>query len=131
MSCSSVGPASGSWSGEAEALAGPACPSARFSRPGSVGPDRRRAAPAADAVHAPVVPGDRRGAVPVPHTVKSQAMSIYRKLGVSSRSQAVTRSRELGLLEGWPCLSSRDDGFIAGEQLTPGAPGGQAAACPE
>ena len=36
-----------------------------------------------------------------PHTVKSQAMSIYRKLGASSRNQAVTRSRELGLLEGW------------------------------
>jgi LuxR family transcriptional regulator, maltose regulon positive regulatory protein len=35
-----------------------------------------------------------------PHTVKSQAMSIYRKVGVSSRHQAVTRSRELGLLEG-------------------------------
>jgi LuxR family transcriptional regulator, maltose regulon positive regulatory protein len=35
-----------------------------------------------------------------PHTVKSQAMSIYRKLGASSRNQAVMRSRELGLLEG-------------------------------
>ena len=35
-----------------------------------------------------------------PNTVKSQAMSIYRKLGASSRSQAVARSRELGLLEG-------------------------------
>ena len=35
-----------------------------------------------------------------PHTVKSQAMSLYRKLGASSRSQAVERSRELGLLEG-------------------------------
>ena len=35
-----------------------------------------------------------------PHTVKSQAMSIYRKLGASSRHQAVTRSRQLGLLEG-------------------------------
>jgi LuxR family maltose regulon positive regulatory protein len=35
-----------------------------------------------------------------PHTVKSQAMSIYRKLGASSRHQAVTTSRELGLLEG-------------------------------
>ena len=34
------------------------------------------------------------------HTVRSQAMSIYRKLEASSRSQAVTRSRELGLLEG-------------------------------
>ncbi len=35
-----------------------------------------------------------------PHTAKSQAMSIYRKLGASSRSQAVARSRELTLLEG-------------------------------
>jgi LuxR family maltose regulon positive regulatory protein len=35
-----------------------------------------------------------------PHTVKSQAMSIYRKLGASPRNQAVTHSRELGLLEG-------------------------------
>ena len=34
------------------------------------------------------------------HTIKSQAMSIYRKLGATSRSQAVGRSRELGLLEG-------------------------------
>jgi LuxR family maltose regulon positive regulatory protein len=31
------------------------------------------------------------------HTVKTQAMSIYRKLGVTSRSEAVTRSYELGL----------------------------------
>jgi LuxR family maltose regulon positive regulatory protein len=35
-----------------------------------------------------------------PNTVKSQAMSIYRKLGASSRSQAVARSRGLGILEG-------------------------------
>jgi LuxR family maltose regulon positive regulatory protein len=34
------------------------------------------------------------------YTVKSQAVSIYRKLGATSRSQAVARSRELGLLEG-------------------------------
>ena len=34
------------------------------------------------------------------HTVKSQAMSIYRKLGVSSRSQAIQHGRDLGLLEG-------------------------------
>ena len=33
-----------------------------------------------------------------PHTVKSQAMSIYRKLGASSRNQAVIQSRERGLL---------------------------------
>ena len=35
-----------------------------------------------------------------PNTVKSQAVSIYRKLGASSRNQAITRSRALGLLEG-------------------------------
>ncbi|MGH3269136.1 MAG: helix-turn-helix transcriptional regulator [Trebonia sp.] len=34
-----------------------------------------------------------------PNTVKSQAVSSYRKLGVSNRSQAVTQSRQLGLLE--------------------------------
>lgn len=34
------------------------------------------------------------------NTVKSQAISTYRKLGASSRSEAVARSRELGLLEG-------------------------------
>ena len=35
-----------------------------------------------------------------PNTVKTQAISIYRKLGASSRSDAVARARELGLLEG-------------------------------
>ena len=30
------------------------------------------------------------------HTVKTQAMSVYRKLGVSSRSEAVARLAELG-----------------------------------
>ena len=34
------------------------------------------------------------------NTIKSEAISIYRKLGAASRSQAVARSRELGLLEG-------------------------------
>jgi LuxR family maltose regulon positive regulatory protein len=34
------------------------------------------------------------------YTIKSQAYSIYRKLGVTSRNLAVTRARELGLLEG-------------------------------
>ncbi|MGB7979168.1 MAG: AAA family ATPase [Candidatus Nanopelagicales bacterium] len=34
-----------------------------------------------------------------PHTIKTQALSIYRKLGVSSRADAVDRARELGLLE--------------------------------
>ena len=35
-----------------------------------------------------------------PNTVKTHAVSIYRKLGATSRAQAVTRARELGLLEG-------------------------------
>jgi len=34
------------------------------------------------------------------HTVKSQAMSIYRKFGVSSRSGAIRHAHELGLLVG-------------------------------
>jgi ATP/maltotriose-dependent transcriptional regulator MalT len=33
------------------------------------------------------------------HTIKTQARSIYRKLGASTRSQAVTHARELGLLD--------------------------------
>ena len=35
-----------------------------------------------------------------PNTIKSQAISLYRKLEASSRHQAVIRARELGLLEG-------------------------------
>jgi len=35
-----------------------------------------------------------------PHTIKSQALSLYRKLGATTRTQTVTRARELGLLEG-------------------------------
>jgi LuxR family maltose regulon positive regulatory protein len=34
------------------------------------------------------------------HTVKSHAISIYRKLGVSSRSEAITRAHAFGLLGG-------------------------------
>ena len=33
------------------------------------------------------------------HTVKSQIWSMYRKLGVHTRDEAVARARELGLLE--------------------------------
>jgi LuxR family maltose regulon positive regulatory protein len=36
------------------------------------------------------------------HTISSQAMSIYRKLGAGSRSQAVARSRDMGLLDDAP-----------------------------
>jgi LuxR family transcriptional regulator, maltose regulon positive regulatory protein len=32
------------------------------------------------------------------HTIKSEAVSMHRKLGVSSRSQAVARAWDLGLL---------------------------------
>lgn len=35
-----------------------------------------------------------------PNTIKSQAYSLFRKLGASSRSQAVAQARELTLLEG-------------------------------
>jgi LuxR family maltose regulon positive regulatory protein len=34
-----------------------------------------------------------------PNTVKTQAQAVYRKLDASSRSEAVTRAGELGLLE--------------------------------
>jgi LuxR family maltose regulon positive regulatory protein len=34
------------------------------------------------------------------HTIKSHAKSIYRKLGATTRSEAVRRARELGLLDG-------------------------------
>ena len=33
------------------------------------------------------------------NTVKTQANAVYRKLDVRSRSEAVTRARELGLLD--------------------------------
>ena len=45
-----------------------------------------------------------------PDTIKSEVNSIYRKLGASTRSQAVTRSRELGLLEGVTTRSSCHQG---------------------
>jgi LuxR family transcriptional regulator, maltose regulon positive regulatory protein len=35
-----------------------------------------------------------------PNTIRSQTASIYRKLGVTTRSQAVARSRDLGLIDG-------------------------------
>lgn len=41
---------------------------------------------------------DGSGARTVHHTVKTQAISIYRKLGVSSRSDAMRVASEVGLL---------------------------------
>ena len=33
------------------------------------------------------------------NTIKTQAISVYRKLGVCTRTAAVERARELGLIE--------------------------------
>ena len=41
------------------------------------------------------------------HTVKTQAVSIYRKLGVSSRSEAINRLQEIGLLGGPRLIGDR------------------------
>ncbi len=38
------------------------------------------------------------------HTVKTQVVAIYGKLGVSSRGEAVERAIEIGLLEPFPGL---------------------------
>jgi hypothetical protein len=80
--------------------AGRAFPRPGFPGSGGIIADGGRASPAADAGHSPDVPGDRREMFPSRHIVKSEAMSLCRKLEASSRSQAGARSRELGLLEG-------------------------------
>lgn len=36
------------------------------------------------------------------NTVKTQAHAVYRKLDVTSRSAAVERAAEIGLVDGWP-----------------------------
>jgi LuxR family maltose regulon positive regulatory protein len=40
-----------------------------------------------------------------PHTVKTQARSIYGKLAASNRSEAIERAVEIGLLEPFPGLA--------------------------
>ncbi len=53
------------------------------------------------------------------NTVKTHALAIYRKLGVSSRSTAVSRARDYGLLvDGVRCLTRREMG--QSEAPTPG-----------
>jgi DNA-binding CsgD family transcriptional regulator len=59
-----------------------------------------------------------------PHTVKSQATSIYRKLGASSRSEAVARSRELTLLRGLRARFGRLPGDAAEADVAGAAPDG-------
>jgi len=49
------------------------------------------------------------------NTIKTQAISVYRKLGVSSRSEAIARAGELGLVE-------------AGDQIAAGQPAAVSAA---
>ena len=39
------------------------------------------------------------------HTIKTQARSIYAKLGASNRSEAIERAVEIGLLEPFPGLT--------------------------
>ena len=41
------------------------------------------------------------------NTVKTQAISVYRKLDVSSRSEAIARAAELGLVDGGRVASGR------------------------
>jgi Bacterial regulatory proteins, luxR family len=41
------------------------------------------------------------------HTVKTQAYSVYRKLGVSSRSEAVARVHELSLDASEPAVNQK------------------------
>ena len=44
-----------------------------------------------------------------PHTVKTQALSVYRKFGVSSRSEAVERAYKVGVLEHESSFENGDD----------------------
>jgi len=70
--------------------AAPAGPAVRYRHPRSVGTDHHRAVPATDAGHPPVLSRYRRRTVPVPAHHQVAAMSLYRKLGAVSRSQAVS-----------------------------------------
>jgi LuxR family transcriptional regulator, maltose regulon positive regulatory protein len=49
------------------------------------------------------------------NTIKTQAISVYRKFGVSSRSEAVARARDLGLVEAAPAPPDRSESlrFVA------------------
>jgi LuxR family transcriptional regulator, maltose regulon positive regulatory protein len=100
MSCSGGGPASGAWSATPR-CSGPGCPGPH--PPGGPGTSGLTTA---ELRLLPLLtthlsfPEIAQELSLLPHTVKSEAWSIYRKLGASSRSQMIARSRELGLLEG-------------------------------
>ena len=93
-------PSLGTLAGEAETVRARLAMERRSSAPGAsalTAAELRLLPPLSTHLSFPEIAGDLYLS---PHTVKSQARSIYRKLGASSRSQAVARSRELGLLEG-------------------------------
>ena len=100
MSCSGAVPASGTLAGQARVLR------ARLSQDRGSGAAGASALTAAELRLLPLLsthlsfPEIAGELFLSRNTIKSQAISIYRKLGAASRSQAVTRSRELGLLEG-------------------------------
>ena len=99
MSCSSGGPASGPWSARQRRSA-PGCPgrAARAARGLVLTAAELRLLPLLTThLSFPEIAAELSLS---PHTVKSEAWSICRKLGASSRSQMIARSRELGLLEG-------------------------------
>jgi LuxR family maltose regulon positive regulatory protein len=80
--------------------AGPAGETARFHRAGGVVTDRRELRllpPLSTYLPLPQIAAELFLSV---NTIKTQASSIYRKLGASTASQAVTRARQLGLLHG-------------------------------
>jgi LuxR family maltose regulon positive regulatory protein len=99
-------PASAPWPARAR-RSGPSWPRrARFQRPRSLGAAELRLLTLLSTHLAfPEVAGELSLSR---NTVKSQANSIYRKLGASSRSRAVVAwSRELGAADGWSFIPSR------------------------
>jgi hypothetical protein len=64
-------------------------------------------------VHPPVVPGDRRGDVPVPHHDQVAGAFALPQAGASSRSQAVARSHKPGLLKGSGPATSRTESITS------------------
>ena len=51
------------------------------------------------------------------NTVKSEAISVYRKLGVSSRSEAVERAAQLGLIEPTVATSAASEPSTNGDGM--------------
>jgi LuxR family maltose regulon positive regulatory protein len=51
------------------------------------------------------------------NTIKTQAISIYRKLGASSRSEAVERARSVGLLDGALGATGEGDDHVQAQAL--------------